>query len=93
MLYDDTEAGLRLEVEGHAHFFAGADRRPRARAGTPAMVVAIHVRPGERVEVGQALGVLEAMKMEIASPRRSPASWRRCARSADSRWPPATCCW
>ena len=65
LLYDDTEAGLRLEVEGHTHFFAG-QTAGRVRAGTPAMVVAIHVSPGDRVEVGQALGVLEAMKMEIS---------------------------
>ncbi len=65
LLYDTTEAGLRLEVEGHTHFFAG-QTAGRVRAGTPAMVVAIHVRPGDRVEVGQALGVLEAMKMEIS---------------------------
>ena len=29
------------------------------------MVVAVHVNPGDRVEAGQALGLLEAMKMEI----------------------------
>ena len=65
LLYDATESGLRLEVEGHTHFFAG-QTAGQVRAGTPAMVVAVHVRPGERVEVGQPLGVLEAMKMEIS---------------------------
>jgi len=65
LLYDATESGLRLEVEGHTHFFAG-QTAGQVRAGTPAMVVAIHVRPGERVEVGQPLGVLEAMKTEIS---------------------------
>jgi acetyl/propionyl-CoA carboxylase alpha subunit/acetyl-CoA carboxylase carboxyltransferase component len=65
VLYDTTEAGLRLEVEGHTHFFGG-QTAGQVRAGTPAMVVAVHVQPGDRVEVGQALGVLEAMKMEIS---------------------------
>jgi acetyl/propionyl-CoA carboxylase alpha subunit/acetyl-CoA carboxylase carboxyltransferase component len=65
LLYDTTESGLRLEVEGHTHFFAG-QTAGQVRAGTPAMVVAVHVRPGEHVEVGQPLGVLEAMKMEIS---------------------------
>src|SRR4029450_5947951 len=35
-------------------------------AGSPPVVVAVHVRPGERVVAGQPLGLLEAMKMEIA---------------------------
>ena len=65
VLYDATDRGLRLEVEGHTHFFAG-QTAGQVRAGTPAMVVAVHVKPGDRVEVGQPLGVLEAMKMEIS---------------------------
>ncbi len=48
------------------HTSSAGQTAGQVRAGTPAMVVAIHVRPGERVEVGQALGVLEAMKMEIS---------------------------
>ncbi|MGI9589943.1 MAG: biotin carboxylase N-terminal domain-containing protein, partial [Myxococcota bacterium] len=64
VLYDQTESGLRIEVEGHAHWFS-SQAAGQVAAGTPAMVVAINVEPGERVEAGQALGVLEAMKMEI----------------------------
>ncbi len=62
--YDATEAGLRVEVEGHPHRF-GLQTMGQVRAGTPAMVVSIHVQPGDRVAAGQTLGVLEAMKMEI----------------------------
>ncbi|MHC5044864.1 MAG: acetyl/propionyl/methylcrotonyl-CoA carboxylase subunit alpha, partial [Planctomycetota bacterium] len=62
--YDATDTGLRVEVEGRAHTFSG-QAAGQVRAGTPAMVVAIHVSPGDAVEAGQAIGVLEAMKMEI----------------------------
>jgi acetyl/propionyl-CoA carboxylase alpha subunit/acetyl-CoA carboxylase carboxyltransferase component len=65
LLHDVTDAGLRLEVEGFAHRFSGKGAG-QVRAGTPAMVVAIHVEPGDRVEAGQPLGVLEAMKTEIS---------------------------
>ncbi len=64
ILHDATDAGLRLEVAGRAHRF-GWQTVGQVRAATPAMVVAIAVAPGDRVESGQALGVLEAMKMEI----------------------------
>ena len=62
--HDASETGLRVEVEGHPHRF-GRQTMGQVRAGTPAMVVAIHVQPGDRVAAGQTLGVLEAMKMEI----------------------------
>ncbi len=64
VLYDATDSGLRVEVEGHPHRFGGK-AAGEVRAGAPAVVVAIHVEPGQRVEAGQVLGVLEAMKMEI----------------------------
>jgi acetyl/propionyl-CoA carboxylase alpha subunit/acetyl-CoA carboxylase carboxyltransferase component len=64
ILHDVTDAGLRVEVEGRAHFF-GSQAVGSVRSGTPAMVVAVHVSPGDRVEAGTALGVLEAMKTEI----------------------------
>jgi len=64
VLYDVREAGLRLEVEGEAYEFAGRGAG-EVRAGTPAMVVSITAEPGERVEAGASLGVLEAMKTEI----------------------------
>ncbi len=65
VLYDATEAGVRLEVDGRVHRF-GWQGAGEVLAGTPAVVVAVHVAAGERVEAGQALGLLEAMKTEIA---------------------------
>ena len=64
VLYDITDATIRVEVEGRVHKF-GRQTAGRVCAATPSMVVAIHVREGQRVEAGQALGLLEAMKMEI----------------------------
>jgi acetyl/propionyl-CoA carboxylase alpha subunit len=64
VLHDATDRGLRVEIEGRPHRF-GSELAGQVRAGTPAMVVAIHVREGERVEAGQTIGLLEAMKMEI----------------------------
>lgn len=65
LLHDATDAGLRLELDGHAHKF-GWQGAGEVRAGTPALVVAVHVAEGDRVEAGQAIGLLEAMKTEIA---------------------------
>jgi len=65
LLHDATDSGLRLELDGHAHKF-GWQGAGEVRAGTPALVVAVHVAEGERVEAGQAVGLLEAMKTEIA---------------------------
>jgi acetyl/propionyl-CoA carboxylase alpha subunit/acetyl-CoA carboxylase carboxyltransferase component len=64
VLHDVRETGLRVEIEGSAHEFGGHGAG-QVRAGSPAMVVAIHAAPGDRVEVGEALGVLEAMKTEV----------------------------
>ncbi|MCA9511573.1 MAG: ATP-grasp domain-containing protein, partial [Myxococcales bacterium] len=64
VLYDATEVGLRIELDGHPHRF-GWQTLGQVRSSTPAMVVAIHVQPGDRVEAGQRLGLVEAMKMEI----------------------------
>jgi len=64
LLHDVGDQGLRLEVEGHPYRFS-TGAAGQVRAGTPAMVVALGVEPGARVEAGQPLGRLEAMKMEI----------------------------
>ncbi len=64
ILYDTTEAGLRIEVAGLAHQF-GWQTVGQVRAATPAMVIGVHVSVGDRVDSGQPLGILEAMKMEI----------------------------
>jgi biotin carboxyl carrier protein len=71
VLHDATESHLRVEIEGHAQRF-GWETAGHVRAGTPALVIAIQVAAGERVEAGQPLGLLEAMKMEIAF--RAPVS-------------------
>jgi len=65
VLYDVSNSGLRLEVESHVHVFS-SQSAGQVRAGAPAMVVAIHVSAGDIVEAGQPLGLLEAMKMEVA---------------------------
>ncbi len=65
ILYDAGSLGLRLEIDGYPLRF-GLQTAGQVRAGTPAAVVAIHVEVGDPVEVGQALGLLEAMKMELA---------------------------
>ena len=65
VLHDTNASGARVEVEGFAGTFAWQGVG-RVCASAPALVVAIHVAPGDRVEAGEALGVLEAMKTEIA---------------------------
>ena len=65
VLADATDAGLRVEVEGHAHRFE-AHGLGHVRAPTPAMIVAVSVAPGDLVTAGAAIAVLEAMKTEIA---------------------------
>jgi acetyl/propionyl-CoA carboxylase alpha subunit/acetyl-CoA carboxylase carboxyltransferase component len=65
ILHDAGEAGLRVEVEGRPHRF-GWQTAGHVRAASPAMVVAVHVKPGDRVSAGDSLGLLEAMKTEIA---------------------------
>jgi len=64
VLYDVGDVRLRVEVEGRAFAFA-SQGAGQVRAAAPAMVVAIHVKPGDSVAVGQRLGLLEAMKMEV----------------------------
>ncbi len=64
VLSDVNDAGLRVELEGHAYAF-DSQAAGQVRASLPAMVVAIHVAPGDRVCAGQRLGLLEAMKTEV----------------------------
>ncbi|MBW2423258.1 MAG: ATP-grasp domain-containing protein [Deltaproteobacteria bacterium] len=64
ILYDSNDLGLRLEVDGHPLRF-GLQTAGQVRAGTPAVVVSISVDVGDTIAVGQPLGLLEAMKMEI----------------------------
>jgi acetyl/propionyl-CoA carboxylase alpha subunit/acetyl-CoA carboxylase carboxyltransferase component len=52
-----------VEVDGIPHLFARADLGI-VRAGFPAVVVSLAVKRGDEVKAGDALAVLEAMKME-----------------------------
>ncbi len=54
-----------VEVDGIAHRFSRADLGI-VRASSPAVVVSLAVKPGDEVKAGDALVVLEAMKMETA---------------------------
>ena len=63
--YDVGEANLRVELEGRAFRF-DSQSAGQVRAAAPAMVVAVHVQPGDQVVAGQTIGLLEAMKMEVA---------------------------
>jgi acetyl/propionyl-CoA carboxylase alpha subunit len=64
IVFDVTDTDIRVEVEGCAHRFS-RQTAGRVCAGTPSSVVAIHFKPGDEVQAGQSLGLLEAMKMEI----------------------------
>ncbi len=54
-----------VEVDGVSHRVA-RDSGGVIRASAPAVVVSLPVRPGDSVEVGQTVAVLESMKMETA---------------------------
>ncbi len=54
-----------VEVEGVTHTFT-RDDGGTVRAPAPGVVLALPVRPGDRVAVGDTIAVLEAMKMETA---------------------------
>jgi acetyl/propionyl-CoA carboxylase alpha subunit/acetyl-CoA carboxylase carboxyltransferase component len=65
VLCDVTTTALRVEIEGRPYWFS-RHSAGRLTAATPAVVVAVHTHAGQRVEAGQPLGLLEAMKMEVA---------------------------
>jgi acetyl/propionyl-CoA carboxylase alpha subunit/acetyl-CoA carboxylase carboxyltransferase component len=67
------EADHLVEVEGVAHRFSRDDAGV-VRAPAAALVVAVGVDPGDEVEAGDRLAVVEAMKMEI--PITSPVAGR-----------------
>ncbi len=56
---------LLIEVEGIPHAVSRADEGV-VRAGSPAVVVSVHVEPGDEVAAGERLAMVEAMKMETA---------------------------
>jgi acetyl/propionyl-CoA carboxylase alpha subunit/acetyl-CoA carboxylase carboxyltransferase component len=57
--------GMRMEVNGRPHLI-GRDTGGLVRAAAPAVVIALAVAVGDRVEAGQRLGLLETMKVEVA---------------------------
>ncbi len=64
ILYDASDLRLRIEIDGHP-FRYDWQTAGQVLAGTPAMVVSIQVVEGDEVKAGDALGLVEAMKMEI----------------------------
>ena len=63
--YSEGPSNLQIEINGHRHR-VGRDRAGEIRAAAPSVVVSIQVAAGDRVVAGQQIGVLEAMKIEIA---------------------------
>ena len=55
-----------VEVGRHSAPISRADAGSGARAGSRAVVVSVHVKPGDEVTAGDRLAVLESMKMETA---------------------------
>lgn len=79
----DAEGTVWVHLAGDVFRFAEESSvRPRPRvhghstleAPMPALVIAVLVRPGDEVEAGTTLLVLEAMKMEL--PIKAPATGR-----------------
>jgi acetyl/propionyl-CoA carboxylase alpha subunit/acetyl-CoA carboxylase carboxyltransferase component len=64
VLYDMNDTSIRVEVEGNVHRF-GRQTAGQVRANAPSMVVSLNVKVGSKVNAGDSLGLLEAMKMEI----------------------------
>jgi acetyl/propionyl-CoA carboxylase alpha subunit/acetyl-CoA carboxylase carboxyltransferase component len=65
VLYSESDGELRIEIDGRLHRVRG-DMGGRVRAPAPALVIEVAVAPGDVVEAGQRLGLLEAMKTETA---------------------------
>jgi acetyl/propionyl-CoA carboxylase alpha subunit/acetyl-CoA carboxylase carboxyltransferase component len=55
---------IRVDVRGNAYLIS-RESGGTVRAPAPAMVLAIHVAPGDRVRAGDLVVTLEAMKMEM----------------------------
>jgi len=69
--YASSDADFQIEIDGQRHVVR-RDSGGEIRATAPSVVVAIQVRPGQRVELGDELGVLETMKIEV--PFHAPCS-------------------
>ena len=60
----EQESSYRIELDGVSHR-VDRDDAGVVRAPSPAVVVSIAVKPGQMVDTGDRLAVLEAMKMEM----------------------------
>ncbi|HYH32023.1 MAG TPA: biotin carboxylase N-terminal domain-containing protein, partial [Pseudonocardia sp.] len=67
------DADFLVEVDGAVHRISGGEAG-LVRAPAPAMVVAIPVAPGDAVEAGDVVAVVESMKLETAL--RAPVAGR-----------------
>jgi acetyl/propionyl-CoA carboxylase alpha subunit/acetyl-CoA carboxylase carboxyltransferase component len=76
LLFAESGGGVSVEVDGvlHALELAGGGA---VLAPAPAMVVDVLVEVGDRVEQGQRLAMLEAMKMELPVAASGPGIVRR----------------
>lgn len=79
----DADGAIWVQIDGDViRVHDERERRPRPRvhghatleAPMPAQVTAVFVKPGDQVETGTTLLVLEAMKMEL--PLKAPAAGR-----------------
>jgi acetyl/propionyl-CoA carboxylase alpha subunit/acetyl-CoA carboxylase carboxyltransferase component len=65
VLFAESDVELRIQIDGHTHRVF-RDLGGKCQAQAPALVIEITVSEGDRVEEGQRLGLLEAMKTETA---------------------------
>jgi acetyl/propionyl-CoA carboxylase alpha subunit/acetyl-CoA carboxylase carboxyltransferase component len=65
VLVSGSEVEMRVELDGRLHRVL-CDVGGKVRAPSPALLIEVAVKPGERVEVGTRLGIFEAMKTETA---------------------------
>ncbi|WP_006247324.1 carboxyl transferase domain-containing protein [Mycolicibacterium tusciae] len=82
-------AHYQVEVDGISHKIS-QDEAGAIRAPSPAVVVAVPVAPGDEVDTGTTLVVLEAMKMETAIRAPYPGRIREVLVTTNSQVDPGT---
>jgi acetyl/propionyl-CoA carboxylase alpha subunit/acetyl-CoA carboxylase carboxyltransferase component len=65
VIVSGSEVEMRVELDGRLHRVL-CDVGGRVRAPSPALLIEVAVKPGQRVETGARLGIFEAMKTETA---------------------------
>ncbi|MDP3937295.1 MAG: biotin carboxylase N-terminal domain-containing protein, partial [Deltaproteobacteria bacterium] len=63
VFFSETEVEFKIELDGRTHRVQ-RDIGGKVRAPAPALLIEIAVKPGDEVETGDRLGLLEAMKTE-----------------------------